>query len=212
MLMRLLLSGLTIMLYMRIDQVMLAEMVGEREVGLYSAALRLSEVWYVIPTIIISSVMPSLTEARARSEELYYQRLQQLFTYLARVAYLVAVLMTVLANPLIHLLYGESYSQAGSILAVHIWAAVFVFLGVGMGPWVINEGLTSLFFFQTLFGALVNVALNIALIPLLGGLGAAIATLVSQLTAAYFALALFRRTRTIFAMENKALFKFWRSK
>lgn len=116
----LLLSGLAITLYMRIDQVMLGEMLGEQDVGLYSAALRLSEVWYVVPMVVISSVMPSFTEARAQSEELYYQRLQKLFTYLARTAYLVAIPMTIIATPLITLLFGAQYSSAGPVLAVHI--------------------------------------------------------------------------------------------
>lgn len=201
----LMLSGLAIMLYMRIDQVMLGEISGTQEVGMYSAALRLSEAWYIIPAVIISSVMPSLTRAHATSVESYYRKLQKLFSLLARIAYLVALPMTLIATPIVTLLFGEQYTAAGPILAVHIWAALFVFLGVGMSPWILNEGLTRFSLFQTMAGAIVNVLLNFYLIPLYGGLGAAISTLLSQMAATYFALALFKRTRKIFKIETRAI-------
>jgi len=201
----LMLSGMAIMLYMRIDQVMLGEISGEYEVGLYSAALRLSETWYIIPAIIISSVMPSITRTHASSEEDYYRKLQKLFSLLARIAYLVALPMTIIATPLVSLLFGEQYSAAGSILAIHIWAALFVFLGIGMSPWILNEGLTRFALFQTMAGAIVNVLMNLYLIPLYGGLGAAISTFASQLVATYLALALFKSTRKMFKIETRAI-------
>ena len=201
----LLLSGLAIGLYMRIDQVMLAEMVGEREVGLYSAAVRLSEIWYVIPAIIVSSVMPSLTEARARSQELYYQRLGRMFVLLTGIAYLVAIPMTFLANPVIRFLYGESYEAAGHILAVHIWTGVFVFLGVASGPWILNEGFTRLSLYQTSTGAISNIVLNLYMIPHYGAFGAAWATIVSQCLAAWLLNLFSVRSRQLFWLQSNAM-------
>jgi len=198
-------SGMAIMLYMRIDQVMLAEMIGEREVGLYSAALRLSEVWYFIPAIIVSSVIPSITEYRARSMELYYQRLQQLYILLTRVAYTVAIPMTFLASPIISLVYGESYSPAGIILAVHIWSAVFVFFSVATIPWTLNEGAMNITMYQTIFGAALNILLNLYLIPLYGGLGCAIATTLSYGLCAWVVNCCFKKTREIFQMQTRSL-------
>ena len=201
----LMLSGLAIMFYMRIDQVMLGEMSGEYEVGLYSAALRLSEVWYVIPTIIISSVMPALTRARTDSEQGYYQRLQQLFTDLARTAYVVAIPMTIFSTPLVTLLFGEQFRAAGPVLAVHIWAALFVFLGVAQSPWIINEGLAKLYLYYTSLGAIINIALNYYLIPVYGALGCAIATTVSYGFSAWLANGLLKRTRDIFRLQSKSI-------
>jgi PST family polysaccharide transporter len=201
----LLLSGLAIMLYMRIDQVMLAKMVGEQAVGLYSAALRFSEAWYVIPAIVVSSVMPALTEARAKSQEQYYQRLQRMFVLLVRIAYLVAIPMTVLSSPLIHFFYGESYGPTGLILAVHIWTAVFVFLGVASGPWIVNEGLTKLSLYQTILGATSNIALNLYLIPLYGAVGAAFATVISQGLSAWLSNFFLARGRQLFWLQSNAI-------
>ena len=202
----LMLSSLAVLVYMRIDQVMLASMLGVREVGLYAAAVRLSEMWYVIPTVIVSSVMPSLTEARARSEEVYYQHLQTLLKLLVRSAYLVAIPVSLFAGPLVRQLYGDSYSAAGSVLAVHVWTVVFVFLGVAYSPWIFNERRAHFWLLQTSLGACCNVLLNLWLIPDHGAVGCAIATLAAQALATWLANGLFAPTRRIFRMQTMALF------
>ncbi|MCX7161874.1 MAG: flippase [Rhodocyclales bacterium] len=198
-------SGLAVLVYMRIDQVMLAAMLGEREVGLYAAAVRLSEMWYVIPTVIVSSVMPSLTEARARSEELYYEHLQTLLNLLVRAAYLVAIPVSLCAVPLMRLLYGELYAGAGTVLAVHVWSTVFVFLGVAYSPWIFNEPRSHYWMLQTLLGACLNILLNLWLIPSQGPVGCAIATVLAQALATWLANGLFAPTRRIFRMQTKSL-------
>jgi O-antigen/teichoic acid export membrane protein len=68
-----LLSGIAIMIYMKIDQIMLGQMVGDEAVGIYSAAVRISEVWYFVPIAIVASVFPAILEAKKRSETQYYQ-------------------------------------------------------------------------------------------------------------------------------------------
>ena len=201
----LLVAGLAVLVYMRIDQVMLAAFLGEREVGLYAAAVRLSEMWYVIPMVLVSSVSPSLTEARARSEELYYQRLQSLFNLLARVAYGVAIAMSLGAGLLMRTLYGESYAGAGLVLAIHAWTAVFLFVGVAYSPWILNEGHAHYQMWQTLLGAALNVLLNCWLIPRYGIVGCAIAAVAAQAVAMWLGNALFAPTRRIFRMQTLAL-------
>lgn len=199
------LSGFAIMIYIRIDQIMLAQIAGNRAVGLYSAALRFSEIWYFIPTVIVSSVMPSLTQARQESEVKYLQRIQQLLNNLVKVAYAIAIPMTFISTYLMTSLYGQTYKEAGTILAIHIWTAVFVFLGVGMSPWVINDNMFRFSLFQTSLGAIINIVLNSIFIPHWGVIGAAIATLVSQVFAAYFALLATKKTRVIFKLETQAI-------
>jgi len=201
----LLLSGVAITIYSRIDQVMLAQLTGERELGLYSAALRLSEAWYAIPMAVVASVSPALIASYARSPEQYYARLQKLFNSLVGLAYLVAIPMSLLSSTLILWLYGPQFAGAGTVLMVHVWTAPFVFLGAGLNPWVINEGMTKFYLVQTTAGAVINTLLNLFLIPKFGAVGAAIATLVSQALAAYLMLGTTSKTRRIFYMQTKAL-------
>lgn len=198
----LILSGITIILYMKIDQIMLGSMVGAKAVGLYSSATRISEVWYFIPTAVVSSIAPSIYQAKKEDNELvYYQRITQVLKLLNFIAVAIAIPMTFFSRTLIIFLFGNDYAEAGSILAIHIWASLFVFMGVATSPWFIAEGLTNLSFRRTFFGAITNVLLNFWLIPAYAGLGAAIATVISYGIAAFFANAFSPLTRKIFRLQ-----------
>ncbi|MFM6097503.1 MAG: flippase [Dolichospermum sp.] len=201
----LILSGVTIMIYMRIDQIMLGQMVGDKAVGLYSAATRISEVWYFIPTVIASSVSPAIYAAKEVSEALYYQRIKQLIRMLVLISLVISVPMSLMSFKLITILFGNGYAEAGKILAIHIWASLFVFMGVATSPWFIAEGLTEFSFHRTLIGAVVNVVLNFILIPSCGGIGAAIATVIAYAIAAFLANGINSKTHRIFTIQLKSL-------
>jgi O-antigen/teichoic acid export membrane protein len=201
-------SGLVVMIYMRIDQVMIKEMLGEREVGLYSAAVRLSEVWYFIPIIVTSSLFPAIVSAKKESEKLYYTRLQRLFTTLVWMAIVVAVATTFLSDWLVALLYGEAYKETGRVLMLNIWTGLFVSLGVASSSWLTNENLQQLALYRTLSGAISNIILNFLLIPIYGIGGAAIATLISYMAAALIFDIFHKKTRRLFIMKiETVLFK-----
>jgi len=193
---------------MKIDQVMLEHMVGNTAVGVYSAAIRISEVWYFIPMSIVASVTPTLIEARKVSFPLYYYRLANLFRLMSAIALGIAVPMTLASGFVARTLYGSQYEGVAPILAIHIWAALFVFLGVAQGPWNINEGLTKLALARTLTGAASNIFLNILLIPRYGAIGAAIATAISYALAAVFLNALSKKTQSIFLLQLRSMMPF----
>ena len=201
----LILAGLAIVVYMKIDQIMLGEMLGNQAVGLYSAATRISEIWYFIPVAIVSSASPSIVEAKAISDSLYYQKVDKLFRLMAVLAFSIVIPMTFFSGHIIDLLYGPEFAGAGSVLAIHIWAAVFVFLGVAQGPWTVNEGLMKLSLQRTVIGAVANVVLNLLLIPRIGVVGAAISTLIAQALSSCILNRFDRRTRRIFTLQMRAL-------
>ncbi len=86
----LILSGIVISIYMKIDQVMIKEMLDSEAVGQYAAAVRLSEAWYFIPMVIASSLFPAIINAKKQSEELYYARLQKLYDLMVWMAIAIA--------------------------------------------------------------------------------------------------------------------------
>jgi len=191
----LILTGIAISLYMRIDQIMIKEMLGEREVGLYSAAVKLSEAWYFVPVIVTTSLFPAIVNAKKISLELYNERLQRLYFIMIYSAVSVALLVTFMADKIVEILYGIHYGDAGLVLAIHIWAGVFVGLGVVNGSWFLTENLQKLATLNTLIGAATNVVLNYFLIPIYGIPGAAFATFVSYGVAVYLVLFLHGKTR-----------------
>jgi O-antigen/teichoic acid export membrane protein len=198
-------SGLVIMIYMRIDQVMIYEMLGEREVGIYSAAVRLSEIWYFIPYIITNSIFPSIVNAKKINEEQYMKRLQQLFTLLVWMSFFVALLTLLLSKWLVVLLYGLAYQEASQVLNVNIWAGVFVAIGVAGSSWLVCENLQHNLMYRSASGAILNILLNLALIPRFGIVGSAYATLMAHSIANLFFDLLTSKTRIIFNMKLKTI-------
>jgi polysaccharide transporter, PST family len=205
----LMLATLLIMIYMRTDQVMLGALAGPVAVGQYSAAVKLSEIWYSLPIIICASVMPRLMPLLQSAAALYYRRLQSLYDLMAGLSLVVAV-ATAFVGPLaVRLLYGSSYAPAGSVLVVHIWTGLFVYAGCVSGQQLVQEKLTKIELQRCSLGAVVNVVLNYLLIPRCGAIGSAYATLVAQAVAAYFADALDPRTHHMFRMKTRAYLGFW---
>jgi PST family polysaccharide transporter len=203
-------SGLAIMIYVRIDMVMLKIMKGDFEVGLYAAATRVSEVWYFIPMAVVSSVSPAIMRAKSRPE-VYYSRLRNLFSLMTFLACVIGTGIALASHLIIRLLYSNSYAAAAPVLEVHIWASVFVFLGVAQSPWDISENLLKLSLYRTVAGAVINVAMNIFLIPRYAAMGAAISTVVSYAISGVFANAFQKETRPIFLMQMGSFLprKFW---
>jgi len=207
----LLLSGVAVMVYMRIDQVMLARLSGAEAVGYYTAATRLSEVWYFIPMAAMTSVMPSLVAAKAEDESVYRHRVQLFLRATLGLALVLVVPVALLARPIVGWLFGPAFAPAGPVLAVQIWTTVFVFLGVAQAPWFVIENQTRLALQRTLGGAAVNIGLNFWLIPKYGAMGAAWSSLVAQFASNLVFNGFNRASRGLFWMLLRAfnLFTGW---
>lgn len=201
----LLLSGLSIMVYMRIDQIMLGHMRGSEDVGLYAAAVRVSEVWYFIPVFFVQSAFPAIVRSKTADGALYKKRLQNMFSLMCMLSYMVILPLTLFSHWIITFLYGSAYAAASNVVVIHVWAGLFVSLGVVQSAWLVNEGLTKLSLYRTFLGAFTNISLNFLFIPAFGIMGAAVATLISQVVAATLSNLLFSVTRPILVMQMKGL-------
>jgi PST family polysaccharide transporter len=205
----LILAGLLVTIYMRSDQVILGTLLTPAVVGTYSAAVKISETWYTVPIVISSSVMPRLVKHLAENSTLYYRRLQRFYSVMIVLSFAAAILTTFFGKYLILLAFGRAYLPAARILAIHVWTGPFVFLGIIGSSQLIHERKTAIEVQRSLSGAVVNVALNLVLVPRYGGIGSAIATLIAQASACYFADAFNQRTRHIFIMKSRALLCLW---
>jgi len=183
----LIISGIMITLFMRIDAIMLQNMKGVKEAGAYQTVATLSEAWNFVPMVIVTSLFPAILNARRDDTERYNKRIQDLYNLMVYLSLPVAVIIT-FAAPFIYKLYKPEYAYAAPVLSVHIWSGVFVFLGIASGQYLIAENYNKLTFIRTGFGAIVNIGLNLLLIPRMGMMGAAIATLAAYAGSTFFLL------------------------
>ena len=201
----LVLSGFVITIYMKIDQVMIKNILNEEMVGNYSAAVKISEAWYFLPMIIVSSLFPALVN-KFETKSIYLSRLSRLYQLLILLSVFVAIPLTFLSDTIITLFYGNLYALASDTLTIHIWTGLFVSLSVISGRWVIIEKLQRVHLVYTTLGAILNIVLNLLFIPKFGILGAAYSTLISQSFSSYFLLVLNKRTREYFNLITKSIF------
>ncbi|CAN2049940.1 Flippase [Candidatus Magnetomoraceae bacterium gMMP-1] len=199
-------SGFFALIYLNIDQVMIEEMLSAYEVGQYSAAVRISSLWYFIPLTIGWSIQTAIVNAKKHSQKLYYERLQIAFTVMALLAYLFIVPISFFANNIIDLLFGSAYFMAGEVLALHIIALLFVFVGSVRGLWVTNESHFKFALMSNVSAGILNIVLNYIWIQKYGIIGAAWATLFSYFVTYVGTGFFFVPARKILVMQLKAIF------
>jgi O-antigen/teichoic acid export membrane protein len=197
-------SSLFYLIYVKIDQLMLANLSGYEEVGYYSVAARLSESWYFIPVSIVNSIYPSIVSLKITNKEKYANKVQAVFNLLSGLGFGTALIVSILAFWIISILYGQTYLPVVFILQLHIWNGVLVFGGILAGAWLVNEGLQKLTLYRTIMGAALNIALNLFLIPLYGAVGATIATFFARFFVAFVFYYFFTKSRVLFYMMLKS--------
>ena len=180
------LSSLAIIVYIRIDQIMLREMIGVRELGVFSAALPLSSTWYFIPVMISQSIAPSIARKKKIDSVGYEKSITRLFSLMWWTMLPLSAVIALFSRPIVALLYGPAFEASSTVLAIHVFANIPVGLGVSQSIWIVNEGKNTLSLSKTVIGAISNVLMNLLLIPKYGALGAALATVVSFSMSAVF--------------------------
>ena len=205
-------SSVVIVLYARIDQVMINEMLGEVAVGHYAVAVRLSEATSFITTIIITSLFPAVVKAKEKGVDVYERTMQNVLNVIVLINIFIAICTMFISDGLITLLFGIEFLAAATVLNIHVWGILFAGLGVACTRWLILEGLQRYRLYRTIMGVIMNVVLNYYLIPDYGIEGAAVATLISQISASYIGNLLSKKTRYIFKLQTKAMFLFYKIK
>lgn len=177
----LIIAGMMVSVYSSIDRVIIKELLGVREVGLYVAASGLVTALYFVPTLIASSLFPAILNAKQKSKEIYNQRLSLLYKYSLAFGLLVCLLVSVFATPIISFLYGQKFTESSGVLQIHIWNFLVISFSAIFGKWLLSENLQKLMPRFTLLAIVVNVTACLVLIPLWSIKGAALASLAAQL-------------------------------
>lgn len=190
------LSGLMTAIYGQLSKILLGEMVSTEMVGLFTTATTLCTMWIFVPTAIINSFRPGIMERKERNcEKAYLQSLKRLYCMIIWLCIVVSIAIFLLGGFAVKLLYGEAYAGATVPLQILIWSETFSMIGTARGIWILAEKKNKYVKYYLGMGAMLNVALNLCLIPALGIVGAAIATLVTQIFTSLIAPLFFKETR-----------------
>jgi PST family polysaccharide transporter len=203
-------SGVVVIIYMKISQLLLTGLLDDAALGIYAAALRLAEAPYFLPMIMASSVLPSLLKSKKTGLVNYKHERMRYFRMSALMGYGLAGSIALGSYWIISLLYGAQYYQSVDVLVVLAGAIIFVFMGVARTQYLINEGLAALSLRFILWGLLTNVFLCLLLIPRFGPIGAAWAILISQSVATLISSLIYPETRSIGVEQLHALLTPWR--
>lgn len=202
----LIISGIMVSVYMRIDTIMLKNLLGDEgaAAGAYATVVMFSEALNFVPGAIVASLFPAILNAKRDDKQRYMKRVQNLYDLMIWLSLSFAIFIS-FASPLIYKLFKAQYAAAAPVLTVHVWGSLFVFLGVASTQVLIAEGYHKLTFIRTGFGAIVNVVLNIILIPKMGMMGTAIATVLAYASSTFLILFI-PKTRRQGIMMLKSVF------
>lgn len=192
-----LIAGLITTLYSQVDKVMIGNMMDNASVGLYSAALTISTLWSMVPSALIQSLSPTLYEAARKNRKLFLRRLKQSYALIFWLNALYSIFVTIFAKPIIFLLYGKEYLGATSALVIVVWYYGIATMSTLNQVYFANDNKNKYVTWFSLFGLIINIVLNTAMIPHMGIVGAALATLITHLAIQLIMPLLYKDTREI---------------
>ena len=198
-------TGLLVTLFVKIDQIMLRNLVSAEAVGEYAVAVRLTGVLVILPMMVVKAVNPAIIAAQAGDQSLYESRMQLLYDLGVVLSASAAMVFTFLAAPLIHLLFGAQYAGASGVAVIFVWCSVWITVGQINAVAIIATGDTYQTLLKALMGVVVNVILNYMFISRYGITGAATATLISYVVSTYVMMLVLPGQRRQFLLATRSL-------
>lgn len=206
----LMLTSTAVIIYQRIDQVMIGQMIDKTAVGYFSVASRLVEILIYIPMTLSQTITPILVRALERDKQEYIRKSQQFMNLSLWLSTVAAVATAILANLIITIAFGKTYTPAIIVLQIMAFKVTSVALSNTAGAMLVSEGLQKYAIFRDISGCIVCITLNYFLLPIYGIVAAAFISIISNIVAGYIADAVIPPYRHIFIRQSKALLYGWR--
>jgi O-antigen/teichoic acid export membrane protein len=202
----LIIAAMAVVIYKKIDQVMLKNILNNSiEVGYYAAAVQVTKGFSFIPSVVAQSIFPKLISNYQTNID--YKRIFLIINssliYFALFLYLFVLQFS---DSIISFLYGNEYEKSSTILILHFAVNIFIFAGVMIDKLIILENRQASITLRVLIGVVINIVLNYLLIPQYGAIGAAYATIVSQFFTSVMLLLLFKSSRKYFFWQIQSFF------
>lgn len=205
----LLLSGAAIVVYNRIDQMMIGKMIDQSHLGVYSVAVRFTELLVFVPTIIAQTISPILVEVRQKDAARYEELSRVFMNVTVSVCILLAILTSLLSYPIVRFTFGRMYIEAASVLSILAFKVVGDALSQTSGQLMIIEGIQKYASIRNIIGCVTCVGLNLIFISRYGIHGVAYVAIITILVSGTLADFIIPSYRKIFYKQIKAICVGW---
>lgn len=201
------LSAVAVLIYMRIDQIMIKSMLDVEQVGIYTAGIKIYEAWIAFPYVLTMSLLPALTALKKDDPtgQRYLLRFKQLFSAIFWISIVVALFVTLISKKLISLTFGIEYLESVNIVNITMWTAVFTAIGSVSARYFNVEKMEKKIATRTFMAAILNIILNFFLIPQYGIEGAAISTLICTIFSNYLMDWLDGDLKTLLKLKHQSI-------
>lgn len=189
------LSGLMVAIYGQTDRLMLKQMLDESSVGYYSIAISVSSMWVFVLAAIIDSIYPTIMRLHKDNYVAYEKKNCLLYSIVFYLSMFASIFITLFADFAIQLLYGSAFMPAASVLKIVTWYTAFSYLGVARNAWIVCENNQKYLKYMYFGAVILNIAMNYAMIPIWGANGAALASLITQISTSMLLPCLFKPMR-----------------
>lgn len=174
-------SSMMVTIFAQTDKIMLKMMMNEEAVGIYSAAVACAGMTSFVFAAIIDSFRPTIFEYKKSSKDAYEKNMITCYSVIIFLSLAQSVAFCVLSGFIVDILYGSAYAASSGVLSLVVWYTTFSYMGAVRNIWILAENKQKYLWIINLSGALANVLLNLCLIPVMGAMGAALASLVTQI-------------------------------
>lgn len=176
------LPGLMVAIYGQTDKMMLKHMINEAEIGYYATAVSLCSVWCFILSAIIDSMNPTIMKLYQEDKKNFIKYNKILYFIVFYISIIVSIIFTIFGKLIIQILFGEAYLPTVTPLRIITWYTAFSYLGVARNAWIVCKDKQRYLKYLYCSSAILNVILNLIFIPKYGAVGAAFASLISQIS------------------------------
>lgn len=168
------------LLYFRVDVLIVSQLEGYQAVGLYGAVLRPLEILFFIPSSLMAALFPLMAFYYQQSSERFWQSYERALRWMMRLALPLAIALTILAERLVVILYGDEFLPAAPGLAIVAWAMALAFINTPVDNVVLSSDFLPRCLPYMVLHVCLKFGLTLVLVSLMGYIGACVALLLGQ--------------------------------
>lgn len=173
-------SAVLVMVYFKADTMILSFIKPLEDVGIYGVAYKIMENLIFFPAMFTGLMVPQMAKSFKADAVRFFRIIQKSFNFLILLSVLIVAGTLILSPKIVALIAGKGFDDSAMVLNILAFALFFIFQGALFSNIIIVIGKQKILYKIYLAGAVVNVAVNLALIPLYSYYAAAFTTLLTE--------------------------------